>query len=337
MVKKFNICILGDHEVKVFIELAKLFHFSFLDLGFRSQISKNLVIREKGTVNIIIGIHLLSIDSLKGIPNSKTEILEKDKKKRASGKIIIRYEKIKDLFYKLKLRLNKGDKEKKYDYFPKETIIFNTEQLEGLSELSDHRKYWSERISEFGKRFEMWDYSRRNIETLNKMGVNNIKLVEIGFQKELATINHSMKKDVDVLFYGIINERRKKILDDLEKKDIKVKVLDSVWGKERDMWISRSRIVLNMHYYDAKIFEVARCFYLMTNSVAIVSEVSDDTYIDSKYRDGIIGVTYEKLVNKCYEILKDEEELKMLREQAFRTISSYPQSEIMRKIIEKQN
>ena len=216
-------------------------------------------------------------------------------------------------------------------------IIFNTEQLEGLSELSDHRKYWSERISEFGKRFEMWDYSRRNIETLNKMGVNNIKLVEIGFQKELATINHSMKKDVDVLFYGIINERRKKILDDLEKKDIKVKVLDSVWGKERDMWISRSRIVLNMHYYDAKIFEVARCFYLMTNSVAIVSEVSDDTYIDSKYRDGIIGVPYEKLVNKCYEILKDEEELKMLREQAFRTISSYPQSEIMRKIIEKQN
>ena len=169
------------------------------------------------------------------------------------------------------------------------------------------------------------------------MGVNNIKLVEIGFQKELATINHSMKKDVDVLFYGIINERRKKILDDLEKKDIKVKVLDSVWGKERDMWISRSRIVLNMHYYDAKIFEVARCFYLMTNSVAIVSEVSDDTYIDSKYRDGIIGVPYEKLVNKCYEILKDEEELKMLREQAFRTISSYPQSEIMRKIIEKQN
>ena len=92
-----------------------------------------------------------------------------------------------------------------------------------------------------------------------------------------------------------------------------------------------------MHYYDAKIFEVARCFYLMTNSVAIVSEVSDDTYIDSKYRDGIIGVPYEKLVNKCYEILKDEEELKMLREQAFRTISSYPQSEIMRKIIEKQN
>jgi len=133
---------------------------------------------------------------------------------------------------------------------PKSTIVLNTEQIYTDS------SSWNSNIFAWAKSFEVWDYSERNILKFNQIGINNVKLFKIGFQKDLIRIGQRDVKDVDVLFYGSINERRKKIISELEKAGLKVKTLFGVYGRERDNWIARSKMVLNMHFMTHKYLKL---------------------------------------------------------------------------------
>ena len=202
---------------------------------------------------------------------------------------------------------------------PASTIILNTEQL------YDDTTPWNRNILNWSRDFEVWDYSKRNMEKFQELGITHAKHFKIGFQKELARLAKDVNKDVDILFYGCINERRRKILQALSEKGLNVKVLFGVYGKERDQWIERSRVVLNHHFYDSQIFEIVRVFYLLTNSVAVVAEVNESTSIDSIYKEGIFPASYDQIASSCLElIIKSPLRLK-LQESALDAISRYPQ------------
>jgi len=202
---------------------------------------------------------------------------------------------------------------------PKNCIVLNTEQI-----YIDENN-WHENVFAWAKSFEVWDYSPRNIEKFKSIGITNVKLLKLGYQKELVRLNNDVPKEFDVLFYGSVNDRRKVIFEDLETKGLKFGFLFGVYGRERDAWIEKSKVVLNMHHYDSQIFEIVRVFYLMTNSVAVVGEVNDTTSIDDMYRRGILEAKYEELVDRCAELVGNEDMQKQLRKQAFDTISQYPQ------------
>lgn len=204
-------------------------------------------------------------------------------------------------------------------HLPDSTVILNTEQI------YTDPKSWNETIIAWAKNFEVWDYSIRNIEKFHELGISGVKHLKIGFQKELVRLNRSAAKDVDILFYGCINERRKKILDQLEKSGLKVKTLFGVYGKERDDWIERSKLVLNHHFYETEIFEIVRVFYLMTNSIAVVGEVNETTSIDCMYSNGIMAAKYDDLVNSCIEVVKNQSLRDSIQESAIDAISKYPQ------------
>lgn len=202
---------------------------------------------------------------------------------------------------------------------PSSTIILNTEQVYGETD-------WNKPIFAWAKHFQIWDYSPKNIEKLNQLGVDRTKLFRIGFQKELARLDLSGPKDIDVLFYGSVNERRKAIIDGLEARGLKVKVLFGVYGKDRDEWIERSKVVLNHHYYESQIFEIVRVFYLLTNSVAVIGEVNDTTAIDSIYQEGIYASRYEDLISNCVELASNQVLRDQIQAKALRAISQYPQT-----------
>jgi hypothetical protein len=202
---------------------------------------------------------------------------------------------------------------------PSSTIILNTEQVYGETD-------WNKPIFAWAKHFQIWDYSPKNIEKLNQLGIDRTKLLRIGFQKELVRLDLSGPKDVDVLFYGSVNERRKAIIDGLEAKGLKVKVLFGVYGKDRDEWIERSKVVLNHHYYESQIFEIVRVFYLLTNSVAVIGEVNDTTSIDSIYQEGIYASRYEDLISNCVELVSNQALRDQIQAKALRAISQYPQT-----------
>jgi hypothetical protein len=144
----------------------------------------------------------------------------------------------------------------------------------------------------------------------------------------------STNKDIDVLFYGSINERRAEIINELIKTGLRVKTLFGVYGKERDEWIGRSQLVLNHHFYNSHIFEIVRVFYLLSNSIAVVGEVNDSTSIDSLYKDGIYASKYEDLVDSCLNLIQDDSLKQKIQIDAFNSISKYQQKFFTQQILD---
>ena len=211
---------------------------------------------------------------------------------------------------------------------PKSSIIINTEQI-----YADFTN-WNLPIMEWVKHFETWDYSERNIIKFHELGLERIKHLKIGFQKELVRIPKSSVQDIDVLFYGTMNERRITVVNLLKAAGLKVHTAFGIYGPERDQLISRSKIVLNNHFYHSHIFEIIRVFYLMTNSVAVVGEVNPSTSIDPIYLNGIYGVPYLDLHKACLELLEDSARRTKLRQNALETIQQFPQKKFTAELLD---
>ncbi|HUD12001.1 MAG TPA: hypothetical protein VMS08_06325 [Candidatus Saccharimonadia bacterium] len=171
---------------------------------------------------------------------------------------------------------------------PSNCIIYNSEQVGG--------PWFTEKYIALLKTHEVWDYSSQNVERLRALGIE-ARHVPIGYVKELERIKPAEVQDIDVLFYGSLNERRAKILEELKAKDLNVVHLFGVYGEERDSYIARAKVVLNMHFYDPGVFEIVRCSYLFTNGKAVVSEQSLDS----------VGVSYSMLVNECQKLVQYSE------------------------------
>jgi hypothetical protein len=214
------------------------------------------------------------------------------------------------------------------DSTPKTSIIVNTEQLS-----ADHSP-WHDRIYRWVSRFETWDYSERNLAILKAVGAQEPKLLRLGFHKKLARIQKSNHQDIDVLFYGSIGDRRKKIIDDLKATGSNVISVFGVYGEDRDRLIARSKIVLNLHHYNSQVFEIVRVFYLMINAKAVVGEVGENTAIDPYYVPGICAANYDALVPSCLGLIADRESREEMEHKALETISRRPQSELLAPLLE---
>ena len=203
------------------------------------------------------------------------------------------------------------------------TIILNTEQL------FDDEDDWVKRVIPWVSRFETWDYSRVNVDKLSTLPHVKLRFLPIGYHGELARIKREADQDIDVLFYGSVNERRRKILADLQSAGLNVHAVFGVYGPQRDVLIARSKVVLNMHFYKSHIFEIVRVFYLMTNSKAVVGEVGEMTTIEPCYEGGIMPAAYEGLAERCRALASDERLRRSVEEKAFDTIRHMPQGELM--------
>lgn len=184
------------------------------------------------------------------------------------------------------------------DRLPADAILYNSEQIYPDSPwLSDaYRKGLGTR--------EVWDYSAENVSRLQELGAAKVRHVPLGYVPELARIP-AMAEDIDVLFYGSINARRQKILDELLARGLRVVCLFGVYGEERDRAIARARLVLCLHFYEAKVFEVVRVAYLLTNEKAVVAEWDVDRAEHADLREALCGASYEGLVAACESLIRD--------------------------------
>ncbi len=203
---------------------------------------------------------------------------------------------------------------------PKSTIFINTEQIY----LNNNQ--WNNNIFEWAKHFEFWDYSEKNILKFKELGIQNVKLLKIGFQKELSRITKSPHPEIDILFYGSLNERRQKILRQLENKGLKVKSVVGLYGKERDQLISNSKVVLNHHFYTSEIFEIVRVFYLLSNAIPVVGEVNNTTSIDETYKNAICAAPYDEIVEACEKLIHHASNREATAMHGYEVISKLRQS-----------
>ena len=209
---------------------------------------------------------------------------------------------------------------------PKNTILYNLEQV------GDDSTWMKPLIPELFRRFPVWDYSQANIEQLTSRQVCRPTHVPIGYVPELTRIA-AAPEDIDVLFYGSLNDRRRAVLDGLRSRGLRVESLFGVYGASRDAWIARSKIVLNVHQWEARVFEIVRVSYLLANKRAVVSERGVDPIEERDLASGIAFAEYDELSDRCVELLANESARRELAERGYQAFSARSQADILRRVL----
>ena len=184
---------------------------------------------------------------------------------------------------------------------PEGSIIYNFEQI-------FERSPWVGPVyRDLLSRVPVWDYSRRNLAAIGSIAdPQHLHLVPLGYVPQLTAIPSASVEDIDVLFYGVVNARRREILLELQRAAVRLQVETRIRGAARDALISRAKIVLNLHFYPTAIFEIVRVSYLLANRKAVVGECGPQTEIDSDIREAVAAVSYDRLCETVLNLLGDE-------------------------------
>ncbi|MFZ0284418.1 MAG: class I SAM-dependent methyltransferase [Terriglobales bacterium] len=183
---------------------------------------------------------------------------------------------------------------------------------------------------------QLWDPSLRNLEKWRAMNPKHPPVhVPLGYARELTRIHVAPEQDIDVLFYGSLNERRTKILKVLKDAGVNVHAVFGVYGTDRDGLIGRSKIVLDLHYFETKAFNAVRIAHLLANSKAVVTECSSETELERDADGAFRVVPYDSLVESCISLLVDHGERKRLETRGFQWFSGQPESDILERALKQ--
>ena len=190
---------------------------------------------------------------------------------------------------------------------PANAILYNLEQI-------DPRSSWlTPSLLDLFRTHEVWDYSPANALRHVEMGLPSPRVVPIGWVPELTRIAPAATEDIDVLFYGSLNERRAAVLQALRDRGLHVHAVFGVYGPERDRLIARSKVVLNVHFYEAKVFEMVRVSYLLANRRCVVSERGADPLEEKEFEGGVAFEGYGGLAERCVRLCADPAERRVSR------------------------
>jgi len=212
---------------------------------------------------------------------------------------------------------------------PADAIIFNSEQIDADS------PWLTGPYMELLRTHQVWDYSAENALRLTQRGVCAVKHVPLGYLPELSRIA-PVAEDIDVLFYGSLNPRRQAILEELQRRGLKVTVLTGCYGEARDQFIARSKVVLNLHYYESKVFEIVRVSYLLSNFKAVVAESGTGTSIEPDLLQALRAVPYDGLVEACVQLVQDDAGRRELAQRGHAVFSARPAEPALAAALEVQ-
>jgi hypothetical protein len=205
---------------------------------------------------------------------------------------------------------------------PDGAIVFNLEQIESGSGLV------SPHYLALLRRHRVLDYSTLNVAALGRLGVA-ATLCPIGYSPALERFAPAAEQDIDVLFVGSTCERRLSVLSALHRRGARVARVFGLYGRERDQYVARARIVLNLHFYPTAIFEIVRVSYLLANRVCVVSETGPDQAMEAPLADGVAFAAYDRLVETCERLLADAAERARLAAAGYAAIRRMPQREAL--------
>ena len=169
------------------------------------------------------------------------------------------------------LSFKKGIKKKNY-------IAIQTEPMQkrGVPEF----KEW------LNNALEIWDYADN---------------LDIGYSK-IWELQKEDSKEIDVLFYGALSERRLKLLNELIQKIPNVFIAQNITGFALERLLTKTKIVLCMFYYDYEDNDMSRIAPLVSKRNFIIAEECKQ----KKYSwlgECIITGKKEQLIDLCKQYL----------------------------------
>lgn len=163
---------------------------------------------------------------------------------------------------------------------PKRYIAFQMEQTISSRWLTS--KYYSV----LRNAHYVFDYSTKNIAFFkeNTDFGSRFYYLPIDYLPNFYSVK--VKQEYEVVFYGDINNvRRKRIIEQLSQ-DFNVKVISEVFGDELYYELNKAKIIVNIHYYENAMLETTRLYECLSVCNAIlISEDSCDTIEDVRLKD----------------------------------------------------
>jgi hypothetical protein len=137
------------------------------------------------------------------------------------------------------------------------------------------------------------DYHPDNVASyrLNRESVPLIQFLNAPYlNPENAKVNLA-SRPIDLLFFGSINNERKAFIKRIEKVGIDVAVFDSAtYYKERDIFISQAKAVINTSFYSSARFEQVRAFNVLSLGTAFISFLQPGQKVDAVFRDPVFWI-----------------------------------------------
>lgn len=158
----------------------------------------------------------------------------------------------------------------------------------------------------------VFDYSEYNKEYLESVTNKRVFVIPYCYHSSLTLLkpNENNDEEYDIVFYGTMNENRKKYFDLLSSSNYKVK-FDFGYGLFGDELINafrNAKIVLNLHYYEnPSILEISRIIPLISNYKLVLSERSSDTKADERFSTMVEFIDMKNILDVCKKYLENPE------------------------------
>jgi hypothetical protein len=167
-----------------------------------------------------------------------------------------------------------------------------------LIEYDQPGKVKSENIQVQKSALQIWYFSRRFLYHFEKINPNTVYMPLVYYPIFEPKIN---EKDIDICLLGQKSEYRSTIVKRLSEEGMNVFLSDRCWGQDKLKILSRSKIVLNIHYYKPSGQEMIRILEGVAAGCVVVSEESDDPTNDNLLQSKYIRMVprnIEKIVEK---------------------------------------
>lgn len=124
--------------------------------------------------------------------------------------------------------------------------------------------------------YAVFDYSLRNVSFLQQEGMNYKQLYYLPVGYRAPAQLPQREEQVDVLFYGDVNNERRKAYIAALQQEFSVKVVSNQFGKALYAEMARARVVVNIHYYEGALLETTRLYECLSQQQIVVSEEGCD-------------------------------------------------------------
>lgn len=212
---------------------------------------------------------------------------------------------------------------------PDDLIIFNLEQVQ------ENSQWFNPGYIALLKRYPVWDYSELNIAGLKSSYGVDATYCGIGYMPSLTCIP-STAEDIDVLFVGSVSPRRMKVLEAIAKTGLKVSALYNSYGAQRDAVIARAKIIINIHFYEAQVFEITRVSYMLANRKCVVSEPGFDRTLEDPFAQAVAFAPYDKLAETCQHLIAAPAERTQLATRGFECFQAMSQVDMLKHALQAQ-
>jgi hypothetical protein len=182
--------------------------------------------------------------------------------------------------------------------FPnKKIIIYQLEQLMGITTW----QHTPTIINNIKSADEIWDYDHLNAHYLLEWDIQVNRVMPLLYSNNLEKININYNPEIDVLFYGIINDRRHRIFMQLQTDLYNNIKMAWIFGESNmDKYIANSKVILNLHAAEPwNRQEQVRLFYPVINGKTVISEISQANNMPNEIIESSIDDLSKSILYAC--------------------------------------